>query len=460
MLRMLLRSDVAEKLGRLHKSGVAPTAKRREEFAAARAARPKLAATLPGARPVASSDPENYAVVGSVAQVCIEGVLSEEPDFWAWLFGMDGTTYSDIRDALALAAADPLVKSVVFDVSSPGGYCDGLFETLAAIETFKKPITVQSSQACSAAYALSAMAGPITAIGPASEFGSIGVAIAFAFDADTEIVNLTSTEAPNKRPDPRTAEGKAVIVAELDAVHELFVDAIARGRSNATGKTYTVEQVNADFGRGGTMLADAAKNAGLIDKMPRAAKRGSSSALAIDGENVLIEEPQPGETPLAFQPSAAKPQSPAPVAADAAPAQPSQPRSTGQEKPKVKAMTEAELLAQFPQLHASLIAQGATQGQAAERKRVNAHIKMGKSSGAPEIAEKAIASGASLFDEEIFADYQTAMMGKRETSARQIDSDAAGKILDKAAPAAEGAKDMGDLIVDLMDAQSGQKKAS
>jgi ClpP class serine protease len=429
---MLLRSDVAEKLGRLHKSGVAPTAKQREEFAAARAARPKLAATLPGARPMASGDPENYAVVGSVAQICIEGVLSEEPDFWAWLFGMDGSTYSDIRDGLALAAADPLVKSVVFDVSSPGGYCDGLFETLAAIEAFNKPIAVQSSQACSAAYALSAMGGPITAIGPASEFGSIGVAIAFAFDADTEIVNLTSTEAPNKRPDPRTPEGKAVIVAELDAVHELFVDAIARGRSSATGKTYTVDQVNADFGRGGTMLADAAKSAGLIDKMPRAVKRAGSNAAD---------------------------ESPAPVASDAAPEQPSPPRSTGQQKPKVKPMTEEELLAQFPHLHAAVTAKGASQGQAAERKRVLAHVKMGKSSGAPEIAEKAIASGASLFDEEVFADYQSAMMGKRETSARQEESDEVGKILKGSAPS-EGAKDMGDQIVDLMDAQAGKKKAS
>ena len=176
MLRMLLRSDVAERLGRAYKLGAAPSAKQREEFAAARAARPKLADTLPGARAMASSDPENYAVVGSVAQITVEGVLSEEPDFWAWLFGMDGTTYEDIRDAFALAASDPLVKSVVLAVSSPGGYTDGLFETLAAIEAFGKPITVQASQACSAAYALSAMAGPITALGPASEFGSIGVA--------------------------------------------------------------------------------------------------------------------------------------------------------------------------------------------------------------------------------------------------------------------------------------------
>lgn len=445
MLRMLLRSDVAERLGRAYKLGAAPSAKQREEFAAARAARPKLAATLPGARPMASSDPENYAVVGSVAQICVEGVLSEEPDFWAWLFGMDGTTYEDIRDAFALAASDPLVKSVVLAVSSPGGYTDGLFETLAAIEAFGKPITVQASQACSAAYALAAMAGPITALGPASEFGSIGVACSFAFDADTEIVDVTSSAAPNKRPDPRTPEGKAVIVEYLDAIHEIFADAIARGRSSATGKTYTVDQVNADFGRGSTMLADAAKSAGLIDKMPRAAKRGGSSA----SDETAADIDAAPVIPI----RAAK--TTAPVATDAAPAQPSQPRSTGQEKPKVKPMTEEELLAQHPQLHAAVLAKGAASGQATERKRVASHFKSakihgGKIAGAVEVAVKHIETGASIQDDDVYVEYQEAGAAHRETANRQADSDAAGAALNGAKPPTPQTIDNSDLVASAM----------
>jgi len=455
MLKMLLRSDVAERLGRIYQSGVSPTAKQREEFAAARAARPKLAETLPGARPMASSDPENYAVVGNVAQICVEGVLSEEPDFWAWLFGMDGTTYEDIRDAFALAASDPLVKSVILDVSSPGGYCDGLFETLATIEAFGKPVTVQASQACSAAYALAAMAGPITALGPASCFGSVGVACSFAFDADTEIVDVTSTEAPNKRPDPRTAEGKAVIVAELDAIHELFVDAIARGRSNATGKSYTVDQVNADFGRGGTMLSEAAKSAGLIDKMPRAAKVSGSKAATDDRD---AREPAPPPAALATN----SPTPPAPVAGAT---QPSPPRSAG--PIRTSKMDEAAFKAQHPELYALVFSKGEAAGHAkgveagatGERKRVNAHLKLAKATGAREVAEAAIASGASTMDEDVHADYMAAAIGKRETTARQADSDEAGKALDGAAPAAE-AKDLGDLVADRIEAQMGKKKAS
>jgi ClpP class serine protease len=423
MNQMLLRADLSEKLSRVHRAVGAPTAQQRAEFTAARAARPKYASGVPGARPALNSDPENYAVVGNVAQICIEGVLSEEPDFWAWLMGCDGTTYKDIRDAFALAAADPIVKSIVLDVSSPGGYADGLFETLASIEAFAKPGTVQASEACSAAYALAAMAGPITPKGPASSFGSIGVAMDFRFSNDIEYLSLTSTEAPNKRPDPRTAEGKAIIVAGLDATHELFVDAIARGRSRATGKDFTVDRVNADFGRGGTLLADAAKAAGLIDKAPpRAPKRNGPSA-----ESGAIGDETPAPAPAAE--TNTRHATEAPVPAGVAANQPSPPCAAGQENKKVTKMTKKELLAQFPELHAELLADGVTQ----ERDRVEAHLAMGEASGDMKLAVASIVAGDQM-TQKLSAKYMAASMGRRETTARQEESDEAGKILGGAPP--------------------------
>lgn len=462
MIRMLLRSDIAERLGRLHKSGVTPTVEQRAEFAAARAARPKLASTLPGARAAAARDPENYAVVGSVAQITVDGVLSEEPDFWAWIYGLDGTTYEDIRDAFALAAADPAVASVILAVSSPGGYVDGLFETLGVIEAFGKPITVQSSQACSAAYALSAMAGKITALGPASCFGSIGVACSFDFYASIETVDVTSTEAPNKRPDPRTPEGKAIIVAELDAIHELFADAIARGRTRATGKTYTVEQVNANFGRGGTMLSEAAKAAGLIDKLPRMPKSASSNASAED------ETPPPSPPPS--PPSAAASlvdHQPPPAPAAGAPQPPSQSRGTG--PIRTTKMDEAAFKAAHPELYALVFSKGEAAGHAkgleaganTEHKRACDHLKLAAiSPAAMKVAHAAIQSRATVVDSH--ADYLALSLGAHETAARQADSDSAGAALDGAAPAvAEGGKDLGDQVADRIEALMGKpKKAS
>jgi len=449
---MFLRPDVAEKIGRLYKSGLSLSIKQREDFNAALAARPRYSATVEGARAASSSDPENYAVVGTVAQIRVAGVLSETPDFWAWLMGEDQTCYQDIRDSFALAGADPNVQSVILDVHSPGGYCDGMFDTLSAIEAFGKPIAVQASLACSAAYALAAMAGPITPLGPASEFGSIGVVQTYSFWADQEIINVTSTPAPNKRPDPRTPDGKAVIVAELDACHELFADAIARGRTNATGMQFTVERVNSDFGRGATMLAAAAFEAGLIDKKPKKPKRGTKAS----GDDEVEVDPTPASRVAAANNGAPAPQQPPSVSAAAEPP-PSPPREPGHESRKTK-MNEKELLAQHPELHAAVLAQGVTQ----ERDRVCAHLTMGEASGDMPTAIAAINAGTAM-TATLQAKYMAAGMNRASRGARQDDSDAAGAVVAGASPAAAAAatpeassEDKGDKVADEIDRQLGR----
>jgi ClpP class serine protease len=113
-------------------------------------------------------------------------------------------------------------------------------------------------------------------------FGSIGIAASFL--VDESIVEIASTEAPKKRPDVSTAEGKAIVREELDAIHEVFVEAIARGRSTTT------TNVNRNFGRGAIVLARDAKRAGMIDSIAagasgagaRAATRNISAASAMD----------------------------------------------------------------------------------------------------------------------------------------------------------------------------------
>lgn len=437
LLRMFMRQDVAEKLGRLFNSGIVPTAQQLEQMRADREARikAKAAASVATNTPRAASEPENYAVVGNVAQINVCGVLAEEEDFWAWLLGIDQTTYGDIRDAFALAAANPQVAKVVLCVDSPGGYVDGLFETLAAVEAFGKPITVDAGQACSAAYALAAMAGPIYPRGPASVFGSVGVACTYY--VDPQQVDITSTAAPNKRPDVTTEAGKAVVRAELDALHELFAEAITRGRKNATGKNITVAQVNADFGRGGCLLTDDAFAAGMIDKKSKTPKRGSQAA---DDE---AEESTPAPAPIAA-PAEPAPQPPAPAPAAQTPT--ANPGATGPTEKKT--MKESELQAQHPELYASIVTNATT----AERKRVCAHLKLAKTTGATDVAQKAIESGASTMDEDVHAEYMSAAMNRASQASRQGDSQAADDALGgakKPEPAA-GAPDDGDKVAAAM----------
>lgn len=359
-----------------------------------------------------ADSPRILRVAGDVAEIEVEGVLTEKPDCFALLFGGGNTTYAGIRKSLAMADANPDVKRIVLRIASPGGQVTGLFETLAAIEATAKPISVVSSLAASAAYGIAAVAGPIEAVTPASEFGSIGVAVSLFLD--DQVVDIASTDAPNKRPDVTTEEGLAVIRQELDALHEVFVDAIARGRSHNTGKAITPETVNAEFGRGGMFVASQAKKRGMIDKTSARIVRTRSGARAESDDN---EAPAVPEKEL-----------------------------------DMSALTLEQLKTQHPEAYAAALTEGEKQGETKERKRVLAHLKLAETTGANQVARKAIESGASTMDEDVHAEYLSAAINRRDSNARQTDSDNAGAALAgaKTPAAAEGARDNGDLVADAM----------
>jgi ClpP class serine protease len=409
-MKWLLQKDAAARFERFLRNAGQPSADQIQRFTDARAAR---------SRASADNSPGCLTIAGDVASIEIAGPLTPQPDFWAWLFFGASASYSEIRDALAIAGAKPEVKRVEFLMDSPGGTVAGLFDTIAAIEAFEKPITVRASLAASAAYSLAAVAGKIEAMNVAAEFGSVG--IVQSFYVDEAVVEITSSDAPNKRPDVTTPEGQAVVREELDQLHELMVDAIARGRTRA-GKAVTAEQVNAEFGRGGMFVAAAARAAGMIDKVPprpaRAGKKAENSG-----------EPEGG----------------APVPAEAAADNGAKPIT------EKKTMTLELLKAQHPDLYAAILSEGEKQGSEKERKRVNAHIKLGKRSGAMDVAEKAIASGVSPQDDEVWAEYQAAAMNRRDQANRQEESDAAGDATKSAkTPANGGVRDLGDRAADAL----------
>ncbi|MGC4088414.1 MAG: hypothetical protein QM756_11060 [Polyangiaceae bacterium] len=146
MINWLLRGDVAQELQASIRSGARPTAAQRAEFASRQAA--------------AGSAPRNLRIAGDVAEIRVEGLLTQRADFLAMFFGFANTTYSAIAEAFAIAGADPNVKRVSLSVDSPGGTVAGLFDALAAIESFSKPISVIAEQACSAAYSDRRVSGP------------------------------------------------------------------------------------------------------------------------------------------------------------------------------------------------------------------------------------------------------------------------------------------------------------
>lgn len=338
--------------------------------------------------------PRGMSVAGDTAEIRIEGALTPKPDLFAMFFGGGNTTYRDIQAGLAAAASDPAIRKVVLSIDSPGGTVSGLFETLSALEALKatgKSIGVKASNAHSAAYAIAAVAGKIRAETPVSMFGSVGVAASFF--VDDEVVDIANTDSPNKRPKLGTPEGQDVIRQELDALFEIFADAIARGRG------VTVETVKSDFGRGASFVAGDAKKRNMIDAAPSLkiarAEHDSPGPVATVGDVVSAVIPQPA----AF--------------------------FSGENAGKKHPMTREELKAQHPELVDAIHAEGVSQ----ERDRVVAHLTLGESSGDMKTAIEAITSGAEMTS-TMTAKYLAAGMNRSAVQARQADSDAAGRVLD------------------------------
>ena len=334
---------------------------------------------------------------GDVAEIRVSGVITKAPDLMAMLFGGGNVTWPEIVAALAAADADPTVKRAELRIDSPGGTIDGMFEAMAAAEAFSKPLRAVLHNTCaSAAYAMASQCGEIVAANRAVRIGSIGIAGTFRVDPD--LVEITSTEAPDKRPDVTTEAGKAVVREELDAIHELFVESIAAGRKT------TPEKVNADFGRGATLLADEALKRGMID--------------AVTGSPALrIVKP-------------VKPTS-----------------ATTAEQEKV--MDLNELKAQHPAIYAAAVGVGVAE----ERDRVSAHLIMGEASGDMATALKAAKEGTGM-TASLQASYMAADMARRDTADRTDDDAAAAAALNGAAPATTEAAGA-DAVLALVEARLG-----
>ena len=361
----LLDTKTRNTMAQLAESGIVPTADQEKELQAA------LGRNSEG-------QPVIYKKAGKTAQINIDGVLTKKPNWMAYFFAGGNTTYTDIIDAVRIAESDPSVDNIVLSVESPGGQVAGMFEAFDVVRNAKKPGTaLVSTLAASAAYGLVSQADKIVATNRAAMFGSVGIAARFSFSKNVESVVITSEKAPEKVPDPRTAEGKAAIERELNALHDLFADAIANGRG------ITAEQVNENFGKGAVVLAAEAKENGMIDEISTGeeASEDKSNAPAVGAS--VAEESKTMEA---------------------------------------KKMDLKTLKAEHPDVYA----QAKSEGVELERDRVKGHLTMGQASGDMETAISAISDGKDM-TQELQAKYLSAGMNRQATEARTEDDDDASK---------------------------------
>lgn len=204
------------------------------------------------------------SVIGGVAVIPVTGPIFPRASMMTEMSG--ATSYSTLTHDLKVAMASEEIGEVVLFMDTPGGTVSGTsaFADLVARMKAKKPITAfVSGQACSAGYWVAAAASEI--IGEKTAIvGSIGVVAAMQKqvlpDAMGYIeIEIISSNAPNKRPDPTTEEGVAEVKMTLDFLEKMFVADVAANRN------ISVDKVLSDFGQGGLKPGSRARDAGMID---------------------------------------------------------------------------------------------------------------------------------------------------------------------------------------------------
>lgn len=310
-----------------------------------------------------------YSVAGGHGVIKIEGVLTRSRDLMAAIFGGGNTTYAAIVDAISAADADENVKEITLAINSPGGHFSGLFDVIEMLNATDKPTTARVEPlAASAAYAIAASADKIEMAGRAAEVGSIGTVIEMR--VQEEVVSVTNTESPDKRPDLTTEQGRATVREYLDDAFALFAGVIAEGRG------VSVKTVSEEYGKGRMFFATEAEKRGMVDTVLDTVQNTANvSASSRENETKTIESDK--GTPMDL----------------------------------IKLKTEHR------ELHASIV----ESTLATERDRVSAHLHMGQESGDMKTAVSAIKEGSGM-TAELTAKYVTATARKAQTQARIDDN--------------------------------------
>lgn len=162
--------------------------------------------------------------------------------------------------------ADKAVRKILLVVDSPGGVTTDVASFARLVAQSPKPVVAHvTGMGCSAAYWMISGASEIS-LDATAMVGSIGVMMGGSVQeapdqAGRRDVAIVSSNAPNKRPDLTSEDGRAVVLETVDAIEAVFIAAVARGRgvSEAT--------VRSDFAQGGIRAGARAVEARMADRV-------------------------------------------------------------------------------------------------------------------------------------------------------------------------------------------------
>ena len=208
----------------------------------------------------------SVSIRDGTAIIPIHGPITARNTFFSLFAG--GTSLETLAKDFREALSNEDVESILFDIDSPGGVAVGPFEFAEMIYNARgqKPIySYIGRNGSSAAYWLASATEKII-VNPSALVGSIGVVTTIPVQEQPDQdgyknIEIVSSNAALKRPDPKTKEGLAEIRRELDDLESTFIESIAKYRS------ITPEIIKADFGGGGVIIGSQAVNKNMADAL-------------------------------------------------------------------------------------------------------------------------------------------------------------------------------------------------
>lgn len=222
---------------------------------------------------------------GNIAIIEARGPMFRHANLFTAISG--ATSYDIMRRDLQAALDDPSMRAIVMSFDTPGGVVNGVNELANAIREAraKKPIIAYvGGAAASAGYWLASQASEIV-IEETAALGSIGVRAVVTDtskqDAERGRIEFISSQSPGKRTDLSTDEGRARIQRQIDALADVFIATVAKGRG------VKPDDVAARFGGGDVLIGAAAVAAGMADRI------GSFEAVIAELAEGKTPAPQP-----------------------------------------------------------------------------------------------------------------------------------------------------------------------
>jgi capsid assembly protease len=208
---------------------------------------------------------------GGVAVIPIVGVISNRMNMVSEISGGGGSSIQKLTSQFRQALGDDRVKTIVFDVDSPGGSVEGAFELASEIFNArgkKRTIAVANAQAASAAYLLASAAGELV-VTLSGQVGSIGVYAAHQDESkalEAEGVKITYVSAGKYKTEgnptePLSDEARQALQEKVNDYYGMFVKAVATHRGDSQAK------VRGGYGEGRMVMAQKAVKENMADRV-------------------------------------------------------------------------------------------------------------------------------------------------------------------------------------------------